>query len=58
MSNPTYRIPKLSDRDLIAALLRIQNELAQTRPFKVNAQLHHVGGVQIDPNNPEGTGHL
>lgn len=58
MSNPTYRIPKLSDRDLIAALFRIRNQLSETRTFKVTAQLPHVGGVQVEPNNPEGTGNL
>lgn len=58
MSNPTYRIPKQTDREIIAALLRIRSGLAEMRPFKVMVHPPHVGGITVDPTKPEGTGTL
>jgi hypothetical protein len=58
MSNPTYRIPKQTDRDVIAALLRIRSGLIEMRSFKVRAHPTHAGGLTVDPDKPDGDGTL
>lgn len=58
MSHPTYRIPKLTDQEIVAALGRIREALAKTRPFKITAHPTHGNTIQIDPVAPEATAAL
>jgi len=58
MSNPTYRIPKQTDQEIVVALGRIRAALANTRPFKITAHPTHGETIQVDPVAPEATGAL
>lgn len=51
----TYRIPKLTDRELAAAVGRIRNKLKGSRDTKVVAHLPHIGGIDLQDPEPENT---
>lgn len=51
----TFRIPKLTDREIVAALGRIRAELKAKREFKLIVNVPHQGGVELPAENPEQT---
>ncbi len=49
----TFRIPKLTDREIIAALGRVRTALKAQRDFRLVANITHQGEVELHEKKPE-----
>lgn len=49
----TFRIPKLTDREIAAALGRIRNNLKDLLEVRVVAHVTHSGGIDLEDPEPE-----
>jgi hypothetical protein len=51
----TIRIPKLTDREVVASLARVVRSLADGLSFEIRLSVPHVGDISLDKEKPEKT---
>lgn len=49
----TFRIPKLTDREIVTAFGKIRAALLPDRELKITVNIPHAGGIELAGNNPE-----